>query len=152
MNSKNFAVGLFVTIAIAAFLTTTFWLTGTRSSEATANYSLYFKKDVSGLMLGGPVFYLGVKVGTVKSMSIIFGDPMRVRVVINVLESAPVNSGTFGSLALQGITGVAVINLSGDPGIHEALLGIPGDEYPVIPARDTGFSALMSNAPLLVEK
>ena len=70
---------------------------------------MFFEKDVGGLMLGGPVFYLGVGVGKVTAMDIIPGDPMRVRVDAEILESAPINSGTYASLAFQGITGVAVI-------------------------------------------
>ena len=56
MNNKNFAVGLFVAVALAAFIAATLWLTGSRSSEPSVNYSMFFEKDVGGLMLGGPVF------------------------------------------------------------------------------------------------
>ena len=92
-------------------------------------------------MLGGPVFYLGVEVGTVTAMEIIPGNPMRVRVDAEVLKSAPVNNGTYASMAFQGITGVAVIKLNAEPGLHEPLLKGKGDQFPVIPVKDTGFSA-----------
>ena len=80
MRNRNFAVGLFVATALLAFVGGTIWLTGKQGSEPTVSYSMYFEKDVGGLMLGGPVFYLGVEVGTVTAMEIIPGDPMRVRV------------------------------------------------------------------------
>jgi phospholipid/cholesterol/gamma-HCH transport system substrate-binding protein len=69
-----------------------------------------------------------------------------------VLKSAPVNSGTYASLALQGITGVAVIKLNADPGIHEPLQKGKDSPYPVIAVRDTGFSALLAKAPGIVDK
>ena len=122
MINKNFAVGLFVATALAAFVTATIWLTGKQGSEPTVSYSIFFEKDVGGLMLGGPVFYLGVEVGTVTAMNIIPGNPMRVRVDTRVVKSAPIDSGTYASLAFQGITGVAVIKLYAEPGVHELLV------------------------------
>jgi phospholipid/cholesterol/gamma-HCH transport system substrate-binding protein len=152
MNNKNFAVGVFVALALAAFVGSTLWLTGKQGSQPTVNYSMFFEKDVGGLMLGGPVFYLGVAVGTVTSMEITPGDPMRVRVDAEVLKSAPVNEGTFASLALQGITGVAVIKLNAEPGQYEPLRTGPDSPYPVIIVRDTGLTALLAKAPDIVAK
>jgi len=152
LNNKNFAVGLFVTLALAAFVSATIWLTGKQGSEPTIDYSMFFDKDVGGLMLGGPVFYLGVEVGTVTAMTIIPGDPMRVRVDARVLQSAPIDKGTYASLALQGITGVAVIRLNADTGIHEPLQIEKDQQFLVIEVRDTGFSALLAKAPNIVDK
>jgi phospholipid/cholesterol/gamma-HCH transport system substrate-binding protein len=144
--------GLFVLSALIAFVSVTIWLSGRQGGEATASYSLFFQKDVSGLMLGGPVFYLGVEVGNVTRMEIIPGDPMSVRVDVEVLESTPIDTGTSGSLAYQGITGVAVINLTGDPGMNLPLKTPPGMDYPVIEVRDTGLAALLSDAPQVMDK
>ncbi len=152
INNKNFAVGLFVALALTAFVAATFWLTGRQASEPTVNYSMFFEQDVGGLMLGGPVFYMGVEVGTVTAMDIIPGESMRVRVDAEVLKSIPINAGTYASLAFQGITGVAVIKLNADPGLHAALKKNKDSEFPVIAIRDTGFSALLAKAPGIVDK
>ena len=152
MNNKNFAVGLFVTVAILAFVVATLWLTGKQGSEPTVNYSMFFEKDVGGLMLGGPVFYLGVEVGTVTSMNIVPGTTMRVRVDARVLKSTPINAGTYASLAFQGITGVAVIKLYADPGAYDPLKVTQDSKFAVIEVRDTGFSALLSKAPAIIDK
>ena len=152
MNNKNFAVGLFVAVALTAFVVATLWLTGKQGSEPTVNYSMFFETDVGGLMLGGPVFYLGVEVGTVTSMDIVPGNPMRVRVDAEVLKSAPIDGGTYASLAFQGITGVAVIKLYADPGVHDPLQITGESKFPVIVVRDTGFSAILSKAPDIIEK
>jgi phospholipid/cholesterol/gamma-HCH transport system substrate-binding protein len=152
MNNKNFAVGMFVAVALATFVFATLWLTGKQGSEPTVNYSMFFEKDVGGLMLGGPVFYLGVEVGTVTSMNIVPGNPMRVRVDAEVLSSAPINAGTYASLAFQGITGVAVVKLYADPGVHDPLQISGESTFPVIAVRDTGFSAILSKAPAIIEK
>jgi phospholipid/cholesterol/gamma-HCH transport system substrate-binding protein len=152
LSNKNFAVGLFVAIALAILFSATIWLTGKQGSEPTVNYSMFFEKDVGGLMLGGPVFYLGVEVGTVTAMTIIPGNPMRVRVDARVLKSAPVDQGTYASLVFQGITGVAVVKLNADAGVHEPLLKSKEQKFLVIAVRDTGFSALLAKAPNVVDK
>jgi len=152
MGNRNFAVGIFVAVALAAFVAGTLWLTGKQNSQPMLNYSMFFEKDVGGLMLGGPVFYLGVEVGTVTAMEIIPGDPMRVRVDARVLKSAPINAGTYASLAFQGITGVAVIKLKADPGTHGPLARDEKTDHLVISVRDTGFSALLAKAPNVVDK
>ena len=152
MFNKNFAVGLFVAIALTAFVSATIWLTGNKGSAPVVNYSMYFETDVGGLMLGGPVFFLGVDVGSVTSMTIVPGNPMRVRVDAEVLKTAPIDAGTYASLALQGITGVAVVKFSADPGDHEALQHVQDEKNLIIPVRDTGFSALLSKAPAIAEK
>lgn len=152
MVNRNFAVGLFVAAALAAFIGGTIWLTGKQASEPTVNYSIFFDKDVGGLMLGGPVYYLGVEVGTLTEMKIVPGDTMRVRVDVEVLRSTPVDKGTYASIAFQGITGVAVIKLAADPGPHGPLEKGPDSPYPVIEERETGLTALLENAPVIIER
>jgi phospholipid/cholesterol/gamma-HCH transport system substrate-binding protein len=152
MANRNFIVGLFVSVGLVALVSATIWLTGRNSGGRMAEYSLFFDKGVSGLTLGGPVYYLGVEVGNVSAMTIVPGDPTEVRVDIEILESTPIDSGTWATLALQGITGIAVIKLSGAPGHHEPLPKPKPGERPVITVRDTGFSALMSKAPQIIDR
>ena len=63
------------------------------------------------------------------------------------------DSGTYASLALQGITGVAVVNLATEPGKHPPLeTSFRVMTIPVIPVRIVGFSALMASAPEIMGK
>lgn len=159
-GDRNFTVGLFVSIAIAVLVTFVIWLTGRTGVEEMKRYTLMFPKDVSGLAVGGPVKYMGMNVGTVVHMALereLGGDDdvdddhhIRVRVDIDILETTPVDRHTFASLALQGITGVAVVNLARkikpkNPPLNER-------EYPEIPVEITGFSALMADAPEIMSK
>jgi len=152
MGNRNLSVGLFVIAALALGIVLTIWFTGQRGSEATARYHVLIDSDVSGLTLGGPVYFMGVQVGEVTKLAIIPGNPARVRVEIRVRESTPVDSGTWATLAAQGITGVSVINLSAESGDQEPLRQADEDSLPVIPYRDTGFSALLSSAPAVLDK
>ncbi|MCJ7815474.1 MAG: MlaD family protein [Xanthomonadales bacterium] len=159
-GDRNFAVGLFVSIAIASFVFFVIWLTGRTGQEEMKRFSLMFDKDISGLSMGGPVKYMGMNIGAVVEMRLEHKEGMaleqdngvRIRVDIEILESTPINQGTYASLALQGITGVAVVNLLSDPGSHAALEKRDGDKYPVIPVRIVGFSALMASAPEIMGK
>jgi phospholipid/cholesterol/gamma-HCH transport system substrate-binding protein len=150
--SNHLKVGIVVSAAVVFFIVFTIWLSGKQGNEPTASYSMYFYKDVTGLSLGGPVFYLGVEVGNVTLMDIIPGDPMSVRIDVEVLASTPIDTGTSASLAFQGITGVAVINLVGDPGQNLPLKAPPGMDYPVVEVRDSGLVALLSGAPRVMDK
>ncbi len=151
-GDRNFAVGLFVTIAIAAFVAFVIWLTGRTGVEEMKRYTLLFDRDVGGLAVGGPVKYMGMSIGSVVQMSLERQDAIRVRVDIDVLESTPVDSGTYASLAMQGITGVAVVNLASEVGEHPPIDVLPGREHPVIPVRDVGFAAVLSSMPEIMNK
>ena len=74
VENRNVAVGLFMTVAILLFVGFTVWITGKKGDEETTAYSILFERDVSGLMLGGPVFFLGVNIGQVQNMVIEDGN------------------------------------------------------------------------------
>lgn len=151
-GNRNLAVGLFISVALAGVAGFGMWLAGTKGNEPMHRYSMLFEKDVSGLSLGGPVYYLGVNVGRVVSMELVTGAQIKVRVDIDVLADTPVNSGSYASLMAQGITGVTVVNLAGEPGDHEPLKATEGFEYPLLPVRQTGLSALLADAPQTIVK
>jgi len=151
-GDRNFSVGLFVTAAIASFLLFVLWLTGRSGDQEMARYSLKFDRDVSGLAVGGPVKYMGMNIGSVIHMDLEQNKGVRVRVDIEILATTPVNRGTYASLALQGITGVAVVNLPSESGEHEPLPPGPRGQYPEIPVRDVGFAAVLSSAPEIMAK
>jgi phospholipid/cholesterol/gamma-HCH transport system substrate-binding protein len=151
-GDRNFTVGLFVSIAIAAFVLFVIWLTGRTGADAMTRYTLLFDRDVSGLAIGGPVKFMGMNIGSVIDMDLDTSQGVRVQVDIEILESTPVDTGTYASLALQGITGVAVVNLASVPGTHAPLPEPPRGEYPRIPVREVGFAALLSSAPEIMNK
>ena len=151
-GDRNLAVGLFISTALIGLLVFAIWLAGTTGNAETRRYSILFERDVSGLAVGGQVYYLGVAVGSVTKLTLIPGNPIRVRVDITVLADTPVDSGSYASLMAQGITGVTVINISGEPGEHSPLPTPEGSDYPLIPVRETGLSALLSQAPTTMAK
>ena len=152
-GNNNLVVGLFVSIAIVVFVGFILWLTGRSGTEEMERYSVLFEKDVSGLAIGGPVKYMGVNIGSVIQMEIVRHGGILIRVDIEVLKSTPVDSDTYASLAFQGITGVAVVNLDSDEeGRHEPLKPAKDTPYPLIPVRQIGIAAVLSGAPRIVDR
>ena len=154
MNGRNsyLIVGIFVSVGIITLITMSLILAGGRSIESTTRYTVLFERDISGLTLGAPVRYLGVAVGQVDAISLTTGDGARVRVDLQVLQSTPVTTATYASLAFQGVTGVAFISLAADPNERAGGLTVDEFEYPVIPARDVGLAALLSDGPEIAHK
>ncbi len=154
MNGRNsyLIVGIFVSIGLVTLIVMSFIFAGGRSTEPTIRYIIFFQRDVSGLTLGAPVRYLGVRVGEVNTMSLTTHDFTKVRVDLEVLQSTPITAATYASLAFQGVTGVAFISLAADQNGQTNKLVADDFEYPVIPTRDTGLAALLSDAPEITRK
>lgn len=154
MNGRNsyLVVGVFVSIGLIALIVMILSLAGGRPTEPNTHYIVLFQRDISGLTLGAPVRYMGVGVGQVVDMSLTTGDGTRVRVDLEVLQSTPVTSTTYASLAFQGVTGVAFISLAADDNGPTEKPVAEDFEYPVIPTRDVGLAALLSDAPEITHK
>ena len=144
------AVTLAVLAALALFVV---WIA--RWGEgAQKEYDIFFKESVSGLANGSQVAFAGVPVGQVSQIALWDKDPEFVRVRISVKEEVPILVGTTATI--QGsFTGVSTILLdgarSGAPPIScETTACTEG--VPIIPPKDGGLNALLSNAPLLLER
>jgi len=154
MNGRNnyLVVGIFVTSGIVLLVALSLMFAGGNSTEPSQRYTVFFHRDISGLTLGAPVRYLGVGVGQVVDMRLMTNNGSSVRVDLEVLQSTPINSATYASLAFQGVTGVAFISLAADDVEQPMALDAGDFEYPVIPARDVGLAALLSDGPEITHK
>ena len=154
MNGRNnyLVVGIFVTSGIVLLVALSLMFAGGSSTEPSQRYTVFFHRDISGLTLGAPVRYLGVGVGQVVDMRLMTNNGTSVRVDLEVLQSTPINSATYASLAFQGVTGVAFISLAADDVEQPMALDAGDFEYPVIPARDVGLAALLSDGPEITHK
>ena len=141
------AVSLMLLAALAAFI---IWIARLGNADQK-EYDIFFKQSVDGLAKGSEVAFSGVPSGQIKDIELWQRDPEFVRVRIKVDEKVPILQGTTASI--QGsFTGVSTIQLDGAvrgaPPITE-----PGPEgVPVIPTKVGGLGAILSNAPLLLER
>lgn len=116
-------------------------------------YDILFHQSVDGLSNGTQVSYAGVPAGQITAIELWKDDPGFVRVRVNIDPKIPILLGTTASI--QGsFTGVSTILLNGGKkGADPITAPGPGpDNVPLIPTKTSGLGALLSNAPLLMER
>ncbi|WP_095012780.1 MlaD family protein [Tsuneonella mangrovi] len=144
------AVTLFLLAAVAVFFV---WLAGINKGSQK-DYDIFFKQSVAGLAKGSEVSFAGVPSGQVSQIQLWHKDPEFVRVRIKIDDDVPILVGTTATI--QGsFTGVSTILLdgarNGAPPIDCDTTACP-EGVPVIPPKPGGFSELLANAPLLLER
>ncbi len=109
-------VGTFVLALIAGLVGFVVWTAG--GPEVTSKkYFAYFDGSVNGLNTGSQVRFRGIPVGSVKDIRIVphrtdpKAKPVQIEVAMEVDANTPVTQSTRAVLELQGITGVAIIQL-----------------------------------------
>lgn len=151
-DKHYFLEGLFVigfSVAIAIFF---IWLSRSGGKDDVL-YRIHFSESVSGLSMGDPVKYLGVPVGTVKSLAIDAEDPGKVQVDIGLHKGTPIKTDTKATLKLKGITGAFFIELGGSTAKAKTLLSAtPAGEVPEIPAGKSSLNAAMDELPRILKK
>jgi len=126
-------VGVFVLVLGAAGIAAVLWLgSGRLSQKEYRPYLAYFTESVSGLNLHAPVKSRGVAVGSVREISLDPTNPERVQLLLEVEKGTPVKEDTVAILGVQGLTGIAYIELSGGTRDSPTLREAPGDGAPVI--------------------
>lgn len=144
MESKvNYAlVGIFVIVLTAAIIFAIIWLSAGISTKEYIIYKVLMTESVTGLNVDSPVKYSGVDVGKVKSMRLCKEDPRHVEILLNIEKGIPITMSTEATLATQGITGVAYIDLQTKGPDTRPLLALPGHKYPLIPTSPSLFFRL----------
>jgi len=140
-------VGCFVLALIAAAFGFVIWLARIDLQHEPQTYLVYFSGSVSGLQIGSEVQYRGVPVGRLTDIRIDPQNIERIRVTLELNEGTPVKSDTYATLGLQGITGVAYIQLKGGTQNAPDLMAQGKDEYPVIPSRPSGLEQVLRERP-----
>jgi phospholipid/cholesterol/gamma-HCH transport system substrate-binding protein len=145
-------VGLFVIAGMVGLMFAAMWITGTRTDEALALYDIYFDGAVAGLKPGNAVQYRGIPVGGVVDMQIDPDNVERVLVTIEVAANTPIREDTEATLALQGITGLSYIQLTGGTQAAAELKAQAGQRRPVIKSRPSELAAIFEAAPELLNR
>ncbi len=155
METKvNFAVvGAFVLVLGAGLIAGVLWFSsGGMYRRAYDVYQIYMSESVSGLNLDAPVKYRGVEVGRVRRLALAPGDVQLVQLTLDIERGTPVKQDTVAVLRVQGLTGIAYVELSGGGPDSPQLEAKPGQAYPVIRSGpslmvrlDSAITALLTN-------
>ena len=114
MESRSHALiaGLFTIVLLAAVLTGAWWVGGDRMDLVP--YVMETELSVAGLYPQAPVKFRGLMVGKVSDLRFDPDTPGKILVFFGVDPQTPMTQSTYGTLALQGVTGFAYIELDDD--------------------------------------
>jgi phospholipid/cholesterol/gamma-HCH transport system substrate-binding protein len=143
-------VGAFALALIVGVFGFVVWLGRFEVSRALAYYYIYFPGSVTGLQDGSQVRYRGIPVGRIIDLRIDPDNVEQVQAMLEIPRDVPVKTDTLASIELQGITGVAYVQLTGGTQAAATLEPPPGKRYARIPARASRLEQVFEKAPELV--
>ncbi|CAI8776777.1 phospholipid/cholesterol/gamma-HCH transport system substrate-binding protein [Pseudomonas sp. IT-P44] len=144
-RAHHILIGLFTVIVVASALLFGLWLAKSSVDTEFKDYEIVFNEAVSGLSKGSAVQYSGIKVGDVVSLRLDPKDPRRVLARIRLGGDTPIKEDTQAKLALTGITGTSIIQLSGGTPQSPTLKGHDGN-LPTIVASPSPIARLLNDS------
>ncbi|MHB9798569.1 MlaD family protein [Pseudomonas sp. MT3] len=143
-RAHHVLIGLFTLIVSIGALLFALWLAQSSNDQKFKFYDVIFNEAVTGLSEGGTVQYSGIRVGDVVSLRLDPNDPRKVRARIRVYDSTPIREDTRAKLALTGVTGQAIIQLSSAAQDSPPLVSQDGS-IPVIKTIPSPLAKLLAN-------
>jgi phospholipid/cholesterol/gamma-HCH transport system substrate-binding protein len=150
-RASHVLIGTFLLLMVGALFGFVIWLARFDRSAAQ-EYDIFFRGSVTGLAEGAPVRFQGVPIGQVRKIALVTDDPGVVRVRALVDDDVPILRGATATLELQGLTGVAFVQIEGGFRGQPKILPEAGQDVAIIPSRPSAFQSLFQNAPQLVEQ
>lgn len=147
-RAHHILIGLFTLAAAAAALLFALWMSRSTLDSDYRLYDVLFNETVSGLSVGSPVQYSGIRIGEVERLWLDPTDPRRVWARIRVSSSAPIKVDTMARLALLNITGASSIELS--QGLPTSALLRAQEGIPIIEAEPSSLTQLRTNSEELL--
>ena len=142
-RAHHVLIGVFTLVVAVAAVLFSLWLAKAGQDAETRDYDIVFLEGVRGLSRGSAVQYNGLRVGEVRLLRLDPNDLQRVRAQVSIQASIPIHEDTQARLALAGITGQSVIELSGGTP-NSPLLEATGDSLPMIVASPSPLAQLMA--------
>ncbi|KMN17396.1 MlaD family protein [Pseudomonas weihenstephanensis] len=143
-RAHHVLIGLFSVLVIVGAMLFGLWLAKASMDSTFKDYEVVFNEAVSGLSKGSSVQYNGIKVGDVIELRLDDKDPRRVLARIRLAANTPVKVDTKAKLALTGVTGTSIIQLSGGDPNSPPLKGKEG-KLPEIVASPSPIARLLTD-------
>ncbi len=120
MENRSHALlaGIFTVLLTIGIVAAAMWLN--RDTQERVPYVLATNGTVAGLNPQAAVRYRGMEVGKVEAIEFDRDNPGQILVRIGVLPATPISSATFAELGMQGLTGLAYVQLDTDPKVQGA--------------------------------
>jgi phospholipid/cholesterol/gamma-HCH transport system substrate-binding protein len=140
IKARYVLIGLFTLFVIVAGFAFVYWLETTGGVGKRTNYEVRFQNNVSGLLTGSGVLFNGIRVGEVTSLRLAPDQPKEVDATIAIDARTPVRTDTQVGLEFQGLTGVAVVTLTGGSASAPVLQASAGQTPLLIASASAGQS------------
>lgn len=140
-RAKFVLIGLFTFAVIAGAFVFVYWLYSIAGDKESAYYRVIFSGSVTGLHVGAPVLFNGIRVGGVTNLHLT-DNPGQVVATLAVNKKTPIREDTRVTLEFAGLTGIASVSLKGVLKSSPPLKGKNG-QPPTLRA-DTGASQDLS--------
>jgi phospholipid/cholesterol/gamma-HCH transport system substrate-binding protein len=148
-KSHALAAGVFVVLVTALLVALAAWLT--RDTEMRDALEFSTRESVTGLQEQAAVRYRGIAVGKVDSIEFDPAQRGNVLVKLAIDKGIPITKSTYATLAYQGVTGLAFVQLD-DPGDSNELLDLSSGKTPRVPLKPSLLSKLTDQgADMLVQ-
>lgn len=144
-RAHHVLIGAFAIGALLVALGFVLWMSKAGTERAFNTYDIVFNEAVTGLSVGGTVQYNGIKVGEVTGLRLAPDDPRKVIARVRLDAKTPVNTDTRAKLGLQGVTGLAFIQLSGGKPGSPPLVPTEANPVPIIPSVESALSKLLDS-------
>lgn len=138
------AVGLFVLLVLIGALGFVYWLYSAGNTTQRTAIEILFHDPVTGLAVGSPVVFNGIRIGEVSQLGFVSADSPTVLARAQVDRNAPIKKGTKAELGVQGLTGVSYVALSGGDANSASIFD--GDTVPEITAQRSAIQDLLQGA------
>ena len=144
VRARYVQMGLFTLAVLALGFGFVYWLNNASGFGDRVAYRVQFEGPVAGLLRGSAVLFNGIRVGEVTDLRLDPAKPRQVQATIAVDRSTPVRKDTEVSVDFQGLTGSAVVTLTGGSS-PDALSGTKG-EPPLLTARSDAGQTMSQSA------
>jgi len=128
------------------------WAAKYTTEKSFNEYDVVFQEAVTGLSVGSQVLYSGISVGAVRNLSLVRDDPRKVVARIRLSADTPVKTDTRAKLTLTGLTGTAVIQLTGGSPGSPALESSDPRQVPTIPSEPSALQNIAATASEIVDR
>jgi phospholipid/cholesterol/gamma-HCH transport system substrate-binding protein len=144
------AVGVFVLMVLAGAFGFVYWLYSSRSITNRTEVDILFPGSVTGLAVGGAVYFNGIRIGEVTKLRFAGDGSTSVQATTMVDPSAPLKKDTRAELGFTGLTGIAYVSLTGGSPNSPSLF--EDEEVPLIAADRSAFEDLLKGARDILAK
>lgn len=151
-RARYVLVGLSSLLAVAIAFGMLMFSLNRGDRDKMAYYAIEFSGGVAGLSVGNTVRFNGIKMGEVRRITIDQNDASQVRVVIAVPSDTPIRQDSEASLSMQGITGLAVVDVTGGSSGSPRLPVGNNEHMSTIRSRRSTLGSVMEEAPNILHQ